>query len=241
MEAIILAGGMAERLGDVAGGRPKPLVPVAGRPLAAWQVGLLARAGVDRVIISCAAGAGDEFAAALDGLGVEIAVAEEPDRLGRGGGMRFAARERREDGDVYALNGDELLDVDFRALLAHHRERGGAATITVAQPSSPFGVVELDGDRVTGFSEGGTVDCWVSCGVYVLGEEALARLPERGDHETTTFPELAVEDSLRAFRHHGLWLTVNTAKDLRRAEEYLSAHPEWLAPDVVRATGREGA
>lgn len=241
MEAIILAGGMAERLGDVAGGRPKPLVPVGGRALAAWQVGLLARAGVDRVIISCAAGTGDEFAAALGGLGVEIAVAEEPERLGRGGGLRFAASERRQDGDVYALNGDELLDVDFGALLAHHRERGAAATITVAQPSSPFGVVELDDDRVTGFTEGGTVDCWVSCGVYVLGENALARLPERGDHETTTFPELAAEGSLHAFRHRGLWLTVNTAKDLRRAEEYVSSHPEWLAGEVVRAGGQEGA
>src|SRR2546421_12706179 len=100
MEAIILAGGKAERLGDAAGGAPKPLVPVAGRPLAAWQIGLLARAGVDRVIVSCAAGTGDEFAAALIGSGVEIAAAEEPQRLGRGGGIRFAARERREDGPV---------------------------------------------------------------------------------------------------------------------------------------------
>jgi NDP-sugar pyrophosphorylase family protein len=67
----------------------------------------------------------------------------------------------------------------------------------------------------------------------VLGEEALARLPERGDHETTTFPELAAEGRLNAFRHDGLWLTVNTAKDLRRAEEYLASHPEWLAADGV--------
>ena len=51
MEAIILAGGKAERLGDAAGGVPKSLVPVAGRPLAAWQIGLLARAGVDRARI----------------------------------------------------------------------------------------------------------------------------------------------------------------------------------------------
>ena len=68
-----------------------------------------------------------------------------------------------------------------------------------------------------------------SCGVYALGEEALARFPKRGDHETTAFPELAAEGRLGAFRHTGLWLTVNTPKDLRRAEEYVTAHPEWLA------------
>ena len=228
MEAIILAGGKAERLGDAAGGLPKPLVPVAGRPLAAWQIGLLGRAGVDRVILSCNAGAGAQFASALNGVGPELAIAEEPERLGRGGGIRFAAAERREDGDVLALNGDELLDLDFAALQEQHRSTGAAATIAVAQPRSPFGVVELDGDRVSGFAEGGTIECWVSCGVYVLGEEALARFPERGDHETTAFPELAAEGKLGAFRHEGLWLTVNTPKDLRRAEEYLSAHPEWL-------------
>jgi NDP-sugar pyrophosphorylase family protein len=229
VEAIILAGGKAERLGEAAGGLPKPLVTVAGRALAAWQVGLLARAGVERVIVSCNQGSGEQFEAALGGLGVEVAIAEEPERLGRGGGIRFAAGSRQEVGDTLALNGDELLDVDFGRLLEQHRTNGVAATITVAQPRSPFGVVELEGDRVSGFAEGGTIDCWVSCGVYVLGEEALARFPERGDHETTAFPQLAAERTLGAFRHEGPWLTVNTPKDLRVAEEYLSAHPEWLA------------
>ena len=63
----------------------------------------------------------------------------------------------------------------------------------------------------------------------MLGEEALARLPERGDHETSTFPELAEEGKLYAYRHEGTWLTVNTPKDLRRAEEFLAAHPDWQA------------
>jgi len=98
LEAIILAGGKAERLGDAAGGRPKSLVDVAGRPLVSYQVARLARAGVERVIISCAAGQGAVFESELRGLGAEIAVAEEPERLGRGGGIKFAARGRREQG-----------------------------------------------------------------------------------------------------------------------------------------------
>jgi NDP-sugar pyrophosphorylase family protein len=157
-------------------------------------------------------------------------VIAEPEPLGRGGGLRFASQVRQEEGDVYALNGDELLDVDLPGLLARHRERGAAATITVTHPKSPFGVVELGSDdTVTGFSEADYLPSWVSCGVYVLGGEALDRLPERGDHETTTFPELAKEGKLHAFRHEGVWLTVNTPKDLRRAEEYLTEHPDWLS------------
>ncbi len=230
MEAIILAGGKAERLGVAAGGRPKSLVDVAGQPLVAYQVARLARAGVERVIISCAAGQGPLFEEELAGLGVEIAIAEEPERLGRGGGIKFAARKRREAGDVLALNGDELVDVDFGALLARHREAGGAATVTVARPTSPFGVVDLgEGDVVEGFSEGGRIPYWVNCGVYVLSEEAIARFPERGDHESTTFPELVAERRLHAYRHEGLWLTVNTPKELRTACEHVAEHPDWLA------------
>ena len=199
LEAIILAGGQAERLGDAAGGRPKALVEVAGRPLAAYQV-------------------------------ARLVAAEEPERLGRGGGIKFAAALRQTSGDVLALNGDELLDVDFGALLARHRQGEPLATIAVAQPKSQFGVVAVDDqDVVRGFEEAGRVPYWVNCGQYVLTDEAIARFPDRGDHESTTFPELAAEGRLHAFRHDGLWLTVNTPKELRTARDHVAAHPEWLA------------
>jgi NDP-sugar pyrophosphorylase family protein len=231
MEAILLAGGEAKRLGAAARGRPKALVPVAGRPIAAHQVDQLRAAGVTRVIVSCAAGEEKIFEAELRGLGAEIVTAPEPERLGRGGGLRFAARRREEDGPVYALNGDELLDLDFAALLARHRNGTAAGTITVCPLTSPFGVVDLDDDDlVSGFRESPRLPHWVSAGVYVLDEEALDRLPERGDHETTTFPELAAERKLAAFRHEGLWLTVNTEKDLARAEAHLRAQPDALRP-----------
>jgi NDP-sugar pyrophosphorylase family protein len=230
VEAIILAGGKAERLGDAAGGRPKALVEVAGKPLAAYQVGRLVAAGVTRVIFACAAGQGSLFVEELVGLGAEIVVAEEPERLGRGGGIKFASALREEPGDVFALNGDELVDVDFAGLLERHRSTAALATIAVAQPKSQFGLVDVDDeDVVHGFREGGQVSFWVNCGNYVLTDEAIARFPEKGDHESSTFPELAAEGKLRAFRHGGLWLTVNTPKELRTAQEHVESHPEWLA------------
>jgi len=230
LEALILAGGKAERLGDVAQGRPKPLVPVAGRPLAAYQVARLAEAGVSRVIVGCAQGSERIFEAELGGLGPEIAAVGETEPLGRGGGLRLAASHRRESGPVFALNGDELLGVDLRDLLERHRSRGPAATIVVSQVRSPYGVVDVDGDdTVTGFSEAPLLPQWVSSGVYVLDEECIARLPERGDHEDTTFPELAAEGKLAAYRNTSYWLTVNTPKQLREAEQFVLAHPEFSA------------
>ena len=228
MEALLLAGGKGERLGEAAEGRPKPLVLVGGRPLASYQVAQLARVGVTRVIVACSAGTEPLFEEALGGLGPEIVTVGESEPLGRGGGLRLAAAERDEQGPVFALNGDELLDLDLAQLLERHLELGGAATIVVSPLVSHLGVVDLeDDDTVTGFREGPKLPHWVNSGVYVLGEEALERLPERGDHEASTFPELAQEGKLKAFRHEGVWLTVNTPKDLRRAEEFIAANPEW--------------
>ena len=230
MEAILLAGGKGERLGDAAQGRPKSLVPIADRPLAAYQVAALTAAGVDRVVVSCAAGQEQLFQGELSGLGAEIVTVGEPEPFGRGGGLRFAAQARQESGPVYALNGDELLDVDLVAVLAAHREHGGAATIVVAPLPTGFGVVEIgEDDRIEGFDEAPKLPHWVNAGVYVLDDEAVERLPERGDHERSTFPELAAEGKLYAYRHEGLWLTVNTPKELRTADEHLRANPDWLS------------
>jgi NDP-sugar pyrophosphorylase family protein len=229
MEALLLAGGKAERLGEAAQGHPKPLVPVAGYPLAEYTVARLVRAGVTRVIVACQAGQEEVFVNALAGVGAEIDPVGEPEPLGRGGGFRLAATRRREDGPVLALNGDELLDIAYPDLLAAHEGSGAAATVVVAQVRSQFGVVDLDDhdDAITGFREAPLLEHWVNSGVYVLGPEALERLPERGDHEQSTFPELAAERKLRAYRHRGVWLTVNTPKDLRRAAEFMDEHPDW--------------
>jgi NDP-sugar pyrophosphorylase family protein len=235
VEALLLAGGKAERLGDAAAGRPKPLVLVAGRPLASYQIAWLVDAGVRRVIVSCAEGQEQRFETELSGLGAEIVTVGEPEPLGRGGGFRLAASQRQATGPVFAVNGDELLGVDLRDLLQRHRSNGAAATIVVSQVRSAFGVVDIrEDDSVAGFREAPLLPEWVNSGVYVLGEEALERLPERGDHEDSTFPELAREGKLYAYRNTGFWLTVNTPKQLRTANEFMEQHPD-LAPRAAAA------
>ena len=229
MEAVLIAGGKAERLGAAAEGRPKPLVPIAGRPLAAYQVGQLAAVGVDRVIVSCAAGQEDAFEKGLSGLGPDVVTIPETEPLGRGGGLRLATQAREETGPLFVLNGDELIDVDLAALLSAHTANGGAATIVVAPLPTAFGVVDVEEDnRVTGFQDSPELPFWAHAGVNVFDDEALERLPEKGDHEQSTFPELAGEGKLHGFRHTGVWLTVNTPKDLRKAEDYMAGHPDWL-------------
>ena len=84
---------------------------------------------------------------------------------------------------MLAMNGDELVDVDFTALLERHRASGAAATVTVARPPSQFGQVDVtDDDLVTGFHEVSQVPYWVNCGIYVLSAGA----PWRGFRRRAT-------------------------------------------------------
>ena len=81
------------------------------------------------------------------------------------------------------------------------------------------------------------LDDWVNSGVYVLGEEALARLPEKGDHERDV-PRARRRGQAARYRHKGVWLTVNTPKDLRRADEFMREHPNGVGTRQVAAHER---
>ena len=178
-------------------------------------------------LVAWASGASSSAAAA--GVRPLFRRARRPRRRDRPGGGARAARPRRRSplrgsapargGPVLALNGDELFDVDFGPCSHAHGETGAAATITVAPLARPSGS-SSSRRRGTRLPRGaGRSPTGSTAGVYVLGEEALERLPERGDHERTTFPELAAEGGCGRLPPRGVWLTVNTPKDLRQAEE----------------------
>ncbi len=147
---------------------------------------------------------GSLFEDELGGLGPEIVPVEEPEPLGRGGGLRLAAEQLQERRGL-RLNGDELVDLDFSELLPAAREPGAAATIAVAPLESPFGVVELgEDDLVTGF-RGGARAC--RTGSAAASTSSARRrssgCPSEATTSDTTFPELAAEGKLAAFRHEG--------------------------------------
>ena len=228
MEALLLAGGMAERMGEAAQGLPKPLVPVAGYPLAEYTVGRLVAAGVTRVIVACRAGQEDVFGTRSAGSALRSSRWESRSRSvaaagcgspRRGGGRRVPCSRSTATSSSTSTSPSSTPRTSAPAPPRRSSSRRCARR-------SASSTLEDDG-RITGFREAPLLDDWVNSGVYALGEEALARLPERGDHEQTTFPELAAEGKLRAHRHDGVWLTVNTPKDLRRAEEFIAEHPEW--------------
>jgi NDP-sugar pyrophosphorylase family protein len=110
-------------------------------------------------------------------------------------------------------------------LAAQHQSSGASLTVTAAPLPTPFGVLEMDEQgRVSDFREGGELeDHWVNVGVYVMDRDIVSLLPERGDAEHELFPELAEQGRLWAYRHDGIWLTMNTKKDLDRIQSFFES------------------
>ena len=149
---------------------------------------------------------------------VHVVYAIETEPLGRGGGLKFAAGHLTRQSETFvALNGDIICRFSLRDMVAFHRRLAASATIALAPYRSSWGVVELDGDLITAFVQSPELPYWINAGVYVLGAETVERLPERGDHEDTTFPELAAAGRLAGFRVEGYWRGIDTLKDVTEA------------------------
>ncbi len=133
IRAVILAGGLGTRLGDIGRGKPKALVEVGGRPFLAWQLELLRSRGLRRFLI-CAGHLGGAIAENFgsgDRLGVEILYSfeEKGKLLGTGGALRRALPLLEEDSLV--IYGDSYLDFNYAGFLEEFRRRGCKALMAV--------------------------------------------------------------------------------------------------------------
>ena len=218
MYAIVLAGGKGERLRPFTEDRPKAMVEIMGIPILSYQLQWLQAQGVTDLVI--ASGYRHEVIESYFGngerLGLRITHAVEHAPLGRGGALRAALGHvpAREEA-VVATNGDVITNIPLAPMLNAHRTGRVLATVMLTPFVSPYGIVEIDeDDRVTHFREKPELPYWINAGVYVLSPAIRELLPERGDHETMTFPELARDGRLGAFRSRGYWRGVDTIKDV---------------------------
>lgn len=229
MQAIILAGGLGERLRPYTDDRPKTMVEVAGIPILAYQLALLRRSGVMRFIISCGYrheviqdrfGKGEQF-------GIQIDYAIEREKLGTGGGMKLAlGMADASDPYLIATNGDILTDIDINSITDIHVAGKNLATISLTQLQSPYGIVDSDSaHKVTAFHEKPLLPYWLSAGIYVLSPAVRDLLPDSGDLERSTFPKIAQDGKLGAYKASAYWRAVDTAKDLSEAENELAEKP----------------
>ena len=201
MDAVVLVGGFGTRLRPLTLTVPKNLVPVAGVPLIERVVAHLAHHRIDRVVLSLGYRPDSFFAAfpANTAAGIPLTYVVEPEPLGTGGAIGFAARSI-ERGRVLVCNGDVLTDLDISHLLRFHEERGAVATIALTPVEDPsrYGLVRRDADTgaVRGFLEKPSpeeIDTnLVNAGTYVFSRPVVESIPSGRpvsvEHET--FPGL---------------------------------------------------
>lgn len=225
MQAIILAGGRGERLRPFTEDRPKPMVEVLGVPILAYQLHWLQTQGVSEVVMAC--GYRHEVITDYFGNGekwsMRIEYAVEADPMGRGGAIRHAfGRLAGAPELVLATNGDVITNLQLAPVLESHRASGNLATVVLTPYVSTFGLVEVnEDDHVIGFHEKPTLPYWINAGIYLMSREAIGMLPEVGDHERTTFPQLAEQRRLGAFKSAAYWRSVDTVKDLSEVSKEL--------------------
>jgi mannose-1-phosphate guanylyltransferase len=232
--AVILVGGRGTRLGSLTDTLPKAMLPLAGRPLLAYLLDALRRAGVERAVLACgyrAEAIRDCFGTEADGLALEYVVEQRP--LGTGGALRLAA-----DGitsSFLAINGDQILDIDLSALVRFHVDRQAKATLLLkeVEDARRYGLVRTDDrGRVIRFAEKSfekREPALVNAGVYVFEPGALATIPlgRPASLEEDVLPGLAREGSMFGLELPGYWLDVGTPESYERAErELLGQRPE---------------
>jgi mannose-1-phosphate guanylyltransferase len=229
MKAMVLAAGKGTRLHPLTVEIPKPLAPVAGKPIIQYIFELLAGSGVHEVhvnifhlaeaILECYG----ERSLVDDML---VNVSQEERLLGTAGGVKRLAEHF--DDTFVVIMGDALTDVDVREVVAFHKEREALATLALMPVSdtSQYGVVELDGDgAILAFQEKPdpkeAISTLANTGIYVLEPEALEYIPKDTffDFANDLFPRLLeARERFVGYQGNFYWSDIGTLEAYRQAQ-----------------------
>jgi mannose-1-phosphate guanylyltransferase/phosphomannomutase len=238
MKGVIMAGGFGTRLKPLTINRPKPMVPVANRPIMEHIVELLRSHGITDLIsilyfqpehITTHFGDGSAF-------GVQMQYVTADADYGTAGAVRNADQLIGEEPCI-VISGDVLTDFDLTLAMREHQERGADATIALTSVDNPlaFGIVIVDrtSGRIVRFLEkptwGEVFSDTINTGIYILEPGALARVPQRTnfDFSKDLFPKM-LRESAGLYGHiaQGYW------RDIGNLDEYRRAHEDVLARRV---------
>lgn len=218
---VIMAGGLGTRLRPMTEDTPKPLLPVGGRPILETIIEQLTGHGLTRIFLSVNYksemvrkhfGDGSNF-------GADIRYLEEEDSLGTAGPLSLI--DDVGEAPFLVMNGDLLTKLNFKALLAYHRELESQVTVCVRDfdMQVPFGVIEQANNRVRSIVEKPIHKFLVNAGIYVVEPRVVGGVPkgQRLDMPDLLRQLMDTEEAVAAFPVHEYWLDVGRIEDISRA------------------------
>ncbi|HTY47448.1 MAG TPA: NDP-sugar synthase [Methanomassiliicoccales archaeon] len=223
-QAVVLVGGEGTRLRPLTNRRPKPLLPVLGRPCVEYSLRSLSAAGIGRVFLACgyrsdaivhSLGNGSSF-------GVNMTYAFEDVPMGTAGAVKLL--EPKLDDTIVVVMGDTLMDIDLAAIIKAHKRTEATVTIALTEVDRPteFGIVGLDdAGRIVRFKEKPKAEevfsNLINAGVYVIQREAFEHVPAntKFDFSKNLFPKLLEEGyALFGSKLSGMWKDIGRPTDL---------------------------
>ena len=221
--AVIMAGGEGRRLRPLTDRVPKPMVPVAGRPILERIVLHLVGYGIKRIYISVNYLAEVIMGHFGDGqrFGCSITYLNESAPLGTGGPLSLLGEPQQHP--LLVMNGDLVTQVDISRLLQFHERQRSCATLAARHYSVeiPFGVVTQRDDQLLELTEKPTPHYLINAGIYVLDPDVLALVPAGTFFPITVLFEklLALKRRVAVYSIEEDWIDVGRREELKRAND----------------------
>lgn len=219
---VLMVGGLGKRLRPFTEACPKPMLDVAGKPMLQHIVERAREQGF-RNFIFCINYHGKmirDFFGEGNKFGVKIEYVEESQPLGTAGALSLIKNLPAQN--FVVSNGDVLTDIDYTELLnfLQLHDAKGAMAVKLHEWTNPFGVVEMEGLKITGFSEKPVLRSHVNAGIYALTPDVLKLLnPGEYCDMPTVFELLAKKGhDVVAYPMYEPWLDVGRPDDLQTAQ-----------------------
>jgi NDP-sugar pyrophosphorylase family protein len=225
--AVVIAGGEGSRLMPLTADRPKTMVEVGGKPLLYWIVNWLKSYGIKHLVIGVAYKKEKvlEYMAQNKNFGLEVDFSEHTLEGGTAQGFKLAIDRFVKDENFVAMNADELTNMNLNNLIKMHEDCKPLVTMALSPFYCRFSVVDVDGNhKITSFQYGKKIPSVnVSNGIYIFNSGIRKYIPDSGSIEDKVFAKLTQEGKLAAYvmEDGEEWISVNTMKDMREAEEKL--------------------
>jgi mannose-1-phosphate guanylyltransferase len=221
--SVILVGGAGLRMRPFTRDMPKCMIPLHGKPLLYWTLSWLKKSGFKHIVLGIAYRK-EVIKKYLEKnpINMDVDFSEHSVEGETGEGFRLAIERYVNDTNFLAMNGDEFTNLNLQKFVEFHLKNKAITTIAVSPMQSPFGILQINGNDIVGFREKPILeDKLVSIGIYAFNHSILEYLPTKGSIEKTTFPLLAKNRLLKAYRLRGneRWLTINSIKDLSVAKK----------------------
>lgn len=225
MEAIILAGGLGTRLSHIVNDVPKTMAPVCGKPFLKYVLDNIKENGFEHIILAVSYMRGqimDYFGKEYKGMKVTYSVEES--LLGTGGGTRQAL-SFCNDQEVFVLNGDSFLEVDFKEMLNFHLRKSADITIATKHMEhfDRYGTINIDNDtkRILSFNEKKfQEEGIINGGIYLMKRNVLDGIKEKKfSIEKDFFENFSLNLNIYAFETKGYFIDIGVPEDYYRAQE----------------------